>query len=82
MNPVWPWDLDTATAVGRKLRANAVGAKRLTGGFPERPFSGSKRPGPERELGRNVAADYTEEKTFHVRSSPCVSWRLGRKLSA
>jgi acyl-CoA reductase-like NAD-dependent aldehyde dehydrogenase len=81
MNPVWRWDLDTVTAVGRKLRANAAWAKRLTGGFAERPFDGSKRPGLGRELGRNAVADYTEEKTFHVHNGPRTSWWLDPKVS-
>jgi betaine-aldehyde dehydrogenase len=60
--------LDTPTQVGRKARAGAVRGNRFIGGF--------RRPVLGQELGRNAAADYSEEKTFHVHDGPCAHWRL------
>jgi betaine-aldehyde dehydrogenase len=60
--------LDTPTQVGRKVGAGAVRANRLIGGF--------RQPGIGRELGRDAAADYSEEKTFHVHDGPRADWRL------
>jgi acyl-CoA reductase-like NAD-dependent aldehyde dehydrogenase len=52
------------------------------GGFAELPFGGFKPSGLGRELGRNAVADYTEEKTFHVRNGPRTNWRLDPKSAA
>jgi acyl-CoA reductase-like NAD-dependent aldehyde dehydrogenase len=35
---------------------------------PELPFGDYHQSGIGRELGRNAVKDYTEEKTFHVRT--------------
>jgi len=74
--------LDTVAEVGRKVRAGAVLANAFMEGFAELPFGGFKQSGLGRELGRNAAADYTEEKTFHVRSGPRANWRLDPKSAA
>jgi hypothetical protein len=65
--------LDTPAQVRRKVRAGAVRANWHIGGF--------RRPGLGRELGRNAAADYSEEKTFHVHNGPRAHWRLAPGLS-
>jgi betaine-aldehyde dehydrogenase len=75
-------DLDTMTEVGRKVRAGAVWANAFMDGFAELPFGGSRQSGLGRELGRNAAADYTEEKTFHVHNGPRANWRLDPKSAA
>jgi acyl-CoA reductase-like NAD-dependent aldehyde dehydrogenase len=78
---VWSGDLDTVAEVGRKVRAGAVWANAFMEGFAELPFGGFKQSGLGRELGRNAAADYTEEKTFHVHNGPCANWPLDPKLA-
>ncbi len=65
--------LDTLAQVRRKVRAGAVRAKRLIGGF--------RRPGLGPELGRGAAADYSEEETFHVHNGPRAACRLAPGLS-
>jgi betaine-aldehyde dehydrogenase len=78
---VWSRDLDTVTAVGRKVRAGTVWANTFMDGFAELPFGGFKQSGLGRELGRNGVADYTEEKTFHVHNGPRANWWLAPRLS-
>lgn len=75
-------DLDTIAKVGRKVLAWASGPTLYMDGFAELPFGGFKQSGLGRELGRNAAADYTEEKTFHVHNGPRANWRLDRKSAA
>jgi betaine-aldehyde dehydrogenase len=79
---VWSRDLDTVTEVGRKVRAGAVWANTFMDGFAELPFGGFRQSGLGRELGRNAAADYTEEETFHVHNGPRANWRLAPKSVA
>ena len=79
---VWSRHLDTATPVGRKVRADAVRANTAMDGFAELPLGGFKRPGLGRALGRNAAADYSKKKTFYVHNGPRAHWRLAPGLSA
>jgi len=75
---VWSRDVDTAIGVGRGVRAGTVWVNTFMDGTPELPFGGYRQSGIGRELGRNAAKDYTEEKTFHVHTGPRASWWLPR----
>jgi hypothetical protein len=66
--------LDTAAEVGRKVRAGADRANRLIGEFWRLGFGW--------ELGRDAAADYSEQKTFHVHDGPRAHRRLAPGVSA
>lgn len=71
---VWSRDIDTVMSVGRGVRAGTVWANTFMDGAPELPFGGFGQSGLGRELGRNAALDYTEEKTFHIRTGPRTAW--------
>jgi len=71
----WGQNPDALTEAGRKVRAGTVWANTFMDGFAESPFGGFKQSGLGRELGREAAADYTEEKTFHAHNGPGANWR-------
>jgi len=61
---VWSRDFDTAVGIARRIRAGTVWTNTFMDGAAELPFGGFRQSGIGRELGRNAAADYTEEKNF------------------
>ncbi|WP_448953634.1 aldehyde dehydrogenase family protein [Labrys neptuniae] len=75
---VWSRDFDTAVGVSRRLRAGTVWTNTFMDGAAELPFGGFRQSGIGRELGRNAAADYTEEKTMHLHCGPRTAWWLPR----
>jgi betaine-aldehyde dehydrogenase len=75
---VWSRDFDTAMGVSKRLRAGTVWTNTFMDGAAELPFGGFRQSGIGRELGRNAAADYTEEKTLHLHCGPRTAWWLPR----
>lgn len=73
---VWSRDFDTCVTVGRNIRAGTVWMNTFMDDASELPFGGYKQSGLGRELGRNAAADYTEEKTLHFHCGPRTAWWL------
>jgi acyl-CoA reductase-like NAD-dependent aldehyde dehydrogenase len=68
--------VDRGVDDGRTVWANT-----FMDSIAELSFGGFKQSGLGRKLGRNAAADYTEEKTFHVYNGPRANWRLAPRLS-
>ena len=75
---VWSRDFDTAVGIARRIRAGTVWTNTFMDGAAELPFGGFRQSGIGRELGRNAAADYTEEKTLHLHCGPRTAWWLPR----
>jgi betaine-aldehyde dehydrogenase len=75
---VWSRDFDTAVSIARRIRAGTVWTNTFMDGAAELPFGGFRQSGIGRELGRNAAADYTEEKTLHLHCGPRTAWWLPR----
>ena len=71
---VWSRTFDTCLAASRRLRAGTVWTNTFMDGAAELPFGGFRQSGLGRELGRNAAADFTEEKTLHFHTGPRTSW--------
>ena len=75
---VWSRDFDKAVGISRRLKAGTVWTNTFMDGAAELPFGGFRQSGIGRELGRNAAADYTEEKTMHLHCGPRTAWWLPR----
>jgi betaine-aldehyde dehydrogenase len=71
---IWSRDFNTCMMASRRLRAGTVWANTYMDGASELPFGGFRQSGLGRELGRNAAVDFTEEKTLHLHSGPRTSW--------
>lgn len=69
---VWSRDFDTCLKASRALRAGTVWTNTFLEGSPELPFGGYRQSGIGRELGRNAAGDYTEEKTLNMHMGPRI----------
>lgn len=67
-NSVWSKDIDTALALGRRLRSGTVWVNTTIDGAPQLPGGGRKESGYGREMGLAGFEEFTEVKTVQIRS--------------
>ncbi|NLU71412.1 aldehyde dehydrogenase family protein [Streptomyces sp. HNM0575] len=67
-NSVWSKNIDTALAVGRRLRSGTVWVNTTIDGAPQLPGGGVKSSGYGREMGEAGFEEFTEVKTVQIRS--------------
>ncbi|CDR13964.1 aldehyde dehydrogenase family protein [Streptomyces iranensis] len=67
-NSVWSKNIDTALALGRRLRSGTVWVNTTIDGAPQLPGGGVKSSGYGREMGQAGFEEFTEVKTVQIRS--------------
>ncbi len=67
-NSVWSKNIDTALALGRRLRSGTVWVNTTIDGAPQLPGGGVKGSGYGREMGQAGFEEFTEVKTVQIRS--------------
>jgi betaine-aldehyde dehydrogenase len=67
-NSVWSKNIDTALALGRRLRSGTVWVNTTIDGAPQLPGGGVKSSGYGREMGQAGFEEFTEVKTIQIRS--------------